>query len=135
MKLSRLRLPEPTNLVLQLVGPNDPTLPPPRGRRRKARKVDDSELAHLEATRAGGGLCPEIYGIQHYWCDSCHTIFQSRAEAIDCCKSGASKVSICKKCFRRLSECTCPPLFGLTRRNALLARIYRVQHLPGQALS
>jgi len=135
VKSSRIQLPEPTNLALESVNPSDPTLRKPRGDRyRKTGKPDAKELARLKRTFDFGGLVPEVEGIQHYQCSACHKIFISRNEAIRCCEAGANQVSVCRKCLRRNSDCVCPPIFGLSARNALLAWIYRTQNMPGQAL-
>jgi len=114
MKPSRPQLPEPADLVLSLSG----KLPLAKGTRRTP-KASRAELADLEirlaGTRVNGGLVADInesHGAQKYWCDVCHQIFPTKIEAANCHNAGASKISICRKCNQRLSDCACPSRFS-----------------------
>lgn len=101
------------DLELQSCQEDDPTLPPPRGRSLRRRKINPDQAERLTATHALGGLVPTIItrpsgwgwtsrfsSITAWMCDdpACERIWDNRDAARQCCRNGARRVQICIKC-------------------------------------
>jgi hypothetical protein len=112
-----IRAQGPIELVVQLLEPDDPSLPPTRCRTERRRKVDPSEQIKLEATRRFGGLLPVIDGNQYWQCPSCLLIHSDRQVVRQCCGQPPNQVQICLNCLGsrkglfRIGACQCRPQF------------------------
>jgi len=111
MRKSKIRRPEPADLVLQSVAPDDCSLPKPRGSKvQKIGSFGETQLAksRLEQTRAFG-LVSIVTGTQYWRCHVCGRI----GEESRCCGVLAAQVVICKSCLQihgvpmRIGECRC----------------------------
>jgi hypothetical protein len=112
MRKNKFQQPEPQILILEAVPPDDPSLPPARGRTCSPGKPTLGELVKLDRTRSAEGLVPERYSPQHWQCVRCGSIHAALEAARECHDQPPNQVQLCHKCGKRIADCVCTRRFS-----------------------